>query len=195
MKKTLILLVLIALALSSLAAQEELPSPAKLFPNSVGISGSATTIGGMGGLSYQRWFGDFGYSLTLGAMAQPVYEVVGSTAASSPSFYAYSYNGELDLLWKLYSSDFWRWLSGDLYTYAKLQHQGGVQSIYTPNADITKPATYVASPFGLTFAAGLGIGYEIILFQHFSIPLQFGYTAQYPFTLGFDTGGGLRYRY
>jgi hypothetical protein len=44
-------------------------------------------------------------------------------------------------------------------------------------------------------AAGLGIGYEIVLFRHFSLPLQFGYQVEWPFRVDFCFSGGLRYRY
>jgi hypothetical protein len=207
MKKALLAFVL-ASTLALFASAEELQSPAELFPQSLGVYGSTSTGGG---LSYQRWWGNLGGAVTFGASAapysassgqlnsSPLYLSMGTSA--SPDFYAWNYNVELDLFYKLYASNFWDWLSGDLFAYALLGNFGGQTASYTTHyaADGTTylSTSYSANSFKASFAAGIGIGYEITLFKHFSIPLMFGYTAQFPapYHLDFTGSGGLRYRY
>jgi hypothetical protein len=45
--------------------------------------------------------------------------------------------------------------------------------------------------------AGFGLGFETIYYKHFSIPLHFGYYAEFPneFKMDFIFGGGLRFRF
>ncbi len=45
--------------------------------------------------------------------------------------------------------------------------------------------------------AGAGIGFEIICFDHFSVPVKIGYTAVFPkdTTVSFSYSGGLLYRF
>lgn len=204
MKKVIRVAILASALASSLAAEEALTSPADDFPNSVGVFGSVES---QGGLSYQSWMGPWGVALTLGGTLTPYSSSSGSfynspimmTPTATTDFYAWGYNAEIDLMYKLYSSNFWRWLSGDLFVYVKAAHRGGVTAnyIYTPNADKTLPGTTTYSPsaFQPVFAGGIGVGYDITVFQHFAIPLLFGYTFEYPLRLNFDFGGGLRYRY
>jgi hypothetical protein len=195
MKRTMLALSA-AFAIAAFAAADEglpLESPAVLFPSSIGAFAS-TMIGG--GLSYQRWNGPFGYAITLGGSIRPGSAVSGEMmSVSKPDYYAWGYNAELDLSYKLFSSTFANWLAGDLFVFALVAHRGGTESSYLPNVDVTKGGSYSAGDFRLVYSLGLGIGYEITLFKHFSLPLQFGYTAEWPLQLGFSFEGGLRYRY
>jgi hypothetical protein len=194
MKRTLMAFAAFAVAVFAAAGEAApLASPATLFPSSVGVFAS-TMIGG--GLSYQRWHGPLGWSATIGGMIQPATYASGeSLSAPDPDYYVWRYNAELDLMYKLYASTFADWLAGDLFVYGLLAHRGGVESMDSAPVDASKPATFAAGDFGLTYSLGLGIGYEITLFKHFSVPLRFGYTAEWPLRLNFDFGGGLRYRY
>jgi hypothetical protein len=174
-----------------------LESPALQYPNSIGIFGSSMEGGG---LSYQRWMGSFGYAITLGGSILPSTKAEGSyalTQAGSPDFYAWSYNAELDLAYKLFSSTFAKWLAGDLFAYAMIAHRGSVAAVYVPDPAVPAggTGTYEAGAYTTVYSLGLGIGYEITLFRHFSIPLQFGYAAEWPVQLAFDLSGGLRYRF
>jgi hypothetical protein len=177
-------------------------SPASEFPSAAGAFGSSM-LGG--GLSYQRWFGTAGIAVTAGGMAYPysdggVYPVIEYTtsSASVPDFMVYNYNVQVDLLLKLYSSNFWNWLSGDLYAFLTLAHMGSAGAVYVDkdgDPDTYEDDYYKAGPYVPVFAVGVGIGYEIVLFRHFSVPLQFGYMAEYPISVGFNFSGGLRYRF
>jgi len=162
----------------------ELGSPAAEFPSSVGAFASSWSGGG---LSYQRWYGSFGYAVTAGGFASPAGdELTGSVS----SYFNWNYNVEVDLLYRLFASNFWNWLSGDLFAYATLSHQGQNNATYDEVAKTWAPGSYEP-----TITAGIGIGYEIVVFRHFSIPLLFGYAVNWPFAIDFDFGGGLRYRY
>lgn len=194
MKKTILSLIF-ATALTAAFAQTEPQTPALSYPSSVGVFGS-TAIGG--GLSYQRWFDRFGCAITVGGNVTPYYSTGSSswaTGAGDADFYAWSYDVELDLMYRLYSSVFANWLTGDLFAYAMAAHKGGVEAAYIPDADASKTGSYAEGSYIPVAAAGIGIGYEIILFKHFSIPAQFGYVAQWPLRLDFTVSGGLRYRF
>lgn len=176
-------------------AQIETETPALSYPSSVGVFGS-TVLGG--GLSYQRWWDRFGCAITVGGSAEPYTSTGGlswTTSGGEADFYSWNYNVELDLMYRLYSSVFAKWLTGDLFAYATAAHVGGAKAAYVANADASKQGSYLEGTFVPAIAAGIGIGYEIILFKHFSIPAQFGYVAQWPFRLDFAFSGGLRYRF
>jgi hypothetical protein len=194
MKKVVFSMIL-AVGLFPAFAQNDTQTPALTYPSSVGVFGS-TAIGG--GLSYQRWFDRFGCAVTVGGNITP-YLSTGSTSWGNSvvdaDFYAWNYDVELDFMYRLYSSVFADWLTGDLFAYAMAAHMGGAQVAYVPNADASKQGTYAEGNYVPVMAAGIGIGYEIILFRHFSIPAQFGYAAQWPLRLDFTVSGGLRYRF
>jgi hypothetical protein len=189
------------LLLGFFVGAEVLESPAANYPSSVGVFGSSL-LGG--GLSYQRWSGPWGFSVTAGGNAQPATYYNSTASAQVPTgYYNWSYNLELQGTYKLYSSDFWNWLSGDLFAYAMLGHKGAQSAVMTYNST-TNPTTGAttsqlssvsAGDFIPYFDAGAGIGYELTLFQHFSIPLEFGYTVEWPLRFEFTAAGGLRYRY
>jgi len=177
----------------------DLISPTVEFPSSIGVFGSTMLDGG---LSWQRWMGDIGFAVTAGGTARLQTDNEGGVAAPVPDYYTWSYNAELDLMYRLFSSNSWNWLSGDLFVYLQLGHQGGQYADYLSGDIDADPATTddiwwksVPSPFIARYSVGLSVGYEIVLFRHFSLPLYFGYTAQYPLALDFNFGGGLRYRY
>jgi hypothetical protein len=178
----------------------DLASPAAEFPNAAGAYGSSM-LGG--GLSWQHWFGSLGIAVTAGGMAYPYgtyyglweYPVSGTGTAD---FAVWNYNVQLDLMYRLYSSNFWNWLSGDLYVFATLAHMGSVDAVFVDeDGDFatTDDEYYVAGDYIPAFAIDVGIGYEIVLFRHFSLPLQFGYTVKYPLYVDFTFSGGLRYRF
>jgi hypothetical protein len=202
--RTIIIALLLASPLAGFAEGKDiasgLVSPTEEFPSAAGAFGS-TLLGG--GLSYQRWFGVFGFAVTAGGMAYPAsggstYPAAAAVSGAGADFLVYDYNVQLDLLLRLYSSNFWNWLSGDLYAFATVAHKGSAGSEFVDeDGDITTldDEYYRQSPYVPAVAIGVGIGYEIVLFRHFSVPLQFGYVAELPLYVGFSFSGGLRYRF
>jgi hypothetical protein len=194
---------LLLTALPSLAEGKDtganLISPATEFPSSAGMF--ASLLGGTlgtGGLSYQQWIGSFGIGVTAGGMAYPQTEVYGTDADPVPEFATWSYSIQVDLLYRLYSSNFWNWLSGDLFAFLSLGHVGARDGVYfeDPDGDYnTQDWYYTPGDYEAVFFGTVGIGYEIVLFRHFSVPLMFGYSVEYPFLVDFTFATGLRYRF
>ncbi len=204
MKSFLIIAVSILAAVPLFADEQKaaIVAPAEEFPNAIGVFGSSAPSGVFsGGISYQRWFGTFGFAVTAGGMALPVAKATGNVSFFEPGipyFMTWSYNAEVDLLLKLYPSNFWDWLSGDLYLYGALAHRGSVDRVYVsdPNGDQDLSDSYQeAGAFRPVFSVGLGIGYEITLFRHFAFQAQFGYAVEIPLCVGFVFSGGIRYRF
>jgi len=175
---------LLLLAASPLAAEQETFTA---FPNALGIFGSSLTGNFGGGLHYQRWGEKWGFQVTAGGFYDPE-ATFGSTLAYSVS---------LEGTRALYTNYFKNWFAGRLYLWGSVGHQG-----YNDLADDYYDydlGAYVHEDgkFGLDALAGLGIGIEVVIFQHFSFPIQFGYMGSFPSTprVSFTTSGGLSYRY
>jgi len=170
-------------------------SPTKEFPRALGVFGSSMNGGG---LSYQSWNSDLGFAVAAGAFAIPASGLQFGENTASTDVMNYGYNIEANLLYRLFASNFWNWLSGDLLVYASVAYKGAQTAdyIYDPDKDETTDDSYYREgTLEQSVAAGLGIGYEIVLFRHFSLPLQFGYQVEWPFLLDFCFSGGLRYRF
>jgi hypothetical protein len=89
-----------------------------------------------------------------------------------------------------------------LYLFAGLTHQGYINVESTYNE--TTGYTYTQGPFGYVFGGGIGIGIEVILFEHFSVPFEIGYgvywdgskeTLAEQFLVDLALQVGFRYRY
>jgi len=201
--RTTLVVLAVCLLIAPLAVSAEgrdssadLVSPAVEFPNAAGAFGS-TMLGG--GLSWQHWSGSLGIAVTAGGMAYPYAMYYGIAEATTADFTVWNYNVQVDLMYRLYASNIWYWLSGDLYAFATLAHKGSVDAVFVDEDGdydtTTDDQYYVAGAYSPIFAVGIGIGYEFVLFRHFSIPLQFGYTVEYPLYVDFSFSGGLRYRF
>jgi len=59
-------------------------------------------------------------------------------------------------------------------------------------ADYTKDSGLLADAM-----LGIGFGFDFMLFDHISIPLQFGFEGEFPneISAGFCIGTGIRYRF
>ncbi|PKL25732.1 MAG: hypothetical protein CVV47_03565 [Spirochaetae bacterium HGW-Spirochaetae-3] len=170
---------LLAMAFSALAyvspAAQEGTVAADRFPNALGAHAvvAFTQDAGLGGLSYQRWFGSLGFQAFAGANA----DAEG----------AYWYNVAGALQYRLYAADFSDWFSGNLYLNGLLGHSGsggGTEPDYEP-----------------VFQLGLGIGIETVFLEHLAPALEFMYLGALvpaqavPFRLGFALGLSMRYRF
>ncbi len=145
------------------------------------------------GLSYQKWEGDTGYQLAFGALYFPLDE----TDFWSPNILNYTIGAELQHT--VYGDDFANWLSGRLYLFSALNHRGYIE------AEMVSSDPYVLGygDFNAVFAFGVGIGIEIILFKHFSFPVELGRVFGTPtksglrdqFVVDIVPQVGFRYRY
>lgn len=180
---------------------EEVAQPAyEEFPQTLGfqygeISGS--------GLSYQVWRDSLGFQVAGGIIYLPL----GDDEFWFDRTLDYSVGGEIQA--RVYGEDFASWLSGQLYVFAGLNHGGYIPVIMVKDAleiseDEWLPPEYSTGSYTPTFGFGLGIGIEIILFRHFSIPIELGYglewlpteeTVPEQFRVNLYPQVGFRYRY
>jgi len=110
--------------------------------NNKALGFQAGSLSGIG-LSYHQWFGANGLQITGGVLPSYGYEI--------------SYNIGVEYQRIVFGSNANEWLSGALYLFGAGFHGGTVDS-----------STGAYSP---SFGLGIGIGIEIILFEHFSIPI------------------------
>lgn len=165
------------------------------FPSSLGFYTNST--GGVG-LSWQRWYGNFGLAVAAGGL----YNEEGSspTALSDYDMVLLDYNAQVRLSWMLFAEEFSPWLSNNLHAVAYLAHRGMTGLTVEP-----KPAdfvyyegfvdTYIRQPFKAYFMAGAGVAVEATVFGHFSQTLDFMYVATWPLSLAAAVGYSVRYRY
>ncbi len=143
------------------------------YPRALGAHGVIDIAGGvgLGGLSFQQWFGKLGLQLTAGGG-------IGNDRD-------YNYNLVAALQYMLYGDDFNDWFSGALYANLLVAHSadGSSYEPYTPRGHV-----------------GLGVGIEMTVLRHLSWSVEFMYLgtegpANWPPTIGFGMGFSLRYRY
>ena len=154
------------------------------------------------GLSYQIWREFLGFQVAGGIIYIPMEEEGWFDRTLD-----YSVGTEIQV--RVYGEDFASWLSGQLYAFAGLNHGGYIPVITIKEAfeiseDEWLPPEYGIGLYTPTFGFGLGIGIEIILFRHFSIPVELGYglewlptaeTVPRQFRVNLYPQVGFRYRY
>lgn len=138
------------------------------FPFAIGMYEQfVPTIEFCGGLHIQRWFNKFGLQFSFGGIASDT-ELNYSVVASTMLSLFRSYISEN--------------LNSDLYIWFEVGHHGfkNFNDILIFNEIV-----------------GIGVGLDIVLFDHFSIPLEFGYGVEFPqkFVFGFCASTGFRYRF
>ena len=193
MKNKLSLLILLLLLVGMLTPLFATESGYRKYSKALGfqvgeLSGS--------GLSYQQWNGDFGYQVAFGAL----YFSPESNQWWMENFLDYSVG--LEFQYTVYGDDFANWLSGRLYLFTALNHRGYIPAIYK---DIDEDSyTYDYGSFNPIIGVGAGIGIEIILFEHFSMPFELGYglfwnptktALRDQFMINIIPQVGFRYRY
>lgn len=189
-RSSLILLALLAITSQSIVSQEwgSEDNPMSSFPQALG-----GTYGPMigTGLSYQRWFDGFGLQTAVGAVYSPEEQFSGDLLW---------YRVTLGLQRMLYHETFADWFAGGLYAFGGLAHGGRIPWVTEP-VETDEPVTPQPGPFVPLVAVGAGVGIESVLFRHFSIPVEFGLSAEWeipsivPAQAGFVGGVGLRYRF
>ncbi|MBI9107509.1 MAG: hypothetical protein JEZ04_12255 [Spirochaetales bacterium] len=157
------------------------------------------------GLSYQHWFGSVGVQAAAGYSyspegISPAWAMYNSTTVLYDLF---RYDVGVEVLFMLYENSYSQWFSGNLYLFAGLVHTGALRysETYTETGTEriktgeTEPLYYPG------IGIGAGVGFEPVLFEHLSFPLEFGYGGNWEFdsivpkTAGIRIQVGLRYRY
>lgn len=192
-----LLLIMMAVCVPTLVAEEMESKPRSFeeFPESLGLFVGLNS--GIGGLSYHSWLPN-----APGSGVQVVAGVL-YTPGGEGNFYGnyiLDYNVGFEYQQSVFGADFVEWLSGQLYLWAGLSHRGFSRAI----RDSEDYETVTTGPYNPTVAIGIGIGVEIILFRHFSFPIEVGYGGTYNFiadsfangiSVGLTFQGGGRYRY
>lgn len=142
--------------------------PYKEYPIAIGLYGQLVpSIQLCGGLHFQGWFDRLGLQLSFGGIASD--EDLNYSIIGSTMF---------SLIKNYLSEGF----TSNLYLWLEFGHHG-----YKDFNDI------------LLFneILGLGVGVDVVILDHFSIPLEFGYAVEFPqkFELGFCISSGFRYRF
>ncbi|MBU8913984.1 MAG: hypothetical protein KOO61_08180 [Spirochaetales bacterium] len=181
---------------------EEVEPPYETFPEALG--GFAGQISGTG-LHYHKWIGQNAFQVSGGILYVPL------DLTEEPLFDStldYSIGGEFQR--RVYGEAFTNWLAGSLYLFAGGRHRGYIPinlvagGYPDPATELWVEPVFAVGTFQAEVAIGAGIGMELILFRHFSIPIEFGYGATWTMTetdfadafLVSPYGqSGLRYRY
>jgi hypothetical protein len=152
-------------------AAEEAPAPklSQVCPSALGFSfGSEITTLTVFNLHYQRWFGNYGFAASGGAYLNNT--VTGDFAADALLSFQYKFS-EVNLV-----------SSGDLYgcLYGYLQSGYVVQQTSTTSGydPITYATIYNPPTFKQYVPVQVGIGMEVVLFKHISLPLEVGFEYQ-----------------
>lgn len=134
-------------------------------------------------------------------------KVLGFTYCLSPSFFSSG------LTYQQWKGNFGFHVDLDMTFDSEFALIGGIQKAFfqTKHNDVLSSIMFAWADAGTytdtntadgaieipNFMAGAGIGFEIILFDHFSIPVKVGYTAVFPndTTVSFSYSGGLMYRF
>jgi len=155
----------------------------------------AGEIGGTG-LSHLRPLPGGGIQFTVGALYRD------PERENFWNDYTMDYNLGIQIHQRVYGEDFNRWLGGQLYFFQGIKHRGYIPVDYQWTEG--NEETYRVGNYHPTLTVGAGIGLEMILFKHFSFPLEFGYHGTWDpqmgelpkqFEVDLAVQGGIRYRY
>jgi len=197
----LIILGPVSLAVGAGGQDEIGPEAYRQYPEALG--GQAGEISG-NGISYQQWIDRTGVQLTGGIIYVPLSEAELSWLDST-----LDYNVGVELQFRIFGADLTSWLSGQLYAFFGLMHRGyipivEVEAGYYENEWDWIDGVYATGSFRPVVGLGGGIGTEIILFRHFSIPIEIGYSVNWSplsgsladqFDVNLRPQIGARYRY
>ena len=162
------------------------------------------------GLSYQQWFDRFGFETALGGYYTPPDCPTSTDAKSDILQYSVGFQVQYVVFSGNMIEQFSNWLDAALYIFSGVVHNGtvSVQCKENPNYDSNNPSEpqYIEDPnasplYTPQLGTGFGIGIEIVLFKHFSIPTEFGLDSIWapgsfwPVKAGFIVQSGFRYRY
>jgi len=190
---------ILIVALSSMGAWADEGSVTGTFyetyPSSLGYY---TNSSGGVGLSWQRWYGNFGLAVAAGGM----YDEAGSDPVALAGYdkVVLDYSAQLRLSWILYAEEYSSWFYNNLHAVAYLAHRGvtGLDFIEPAEGERGDPAyeeRYQEQSYKPCFLVGAGVAAEVTLFEHFSQTIDFMYVAKWPFELTPAVGYSLRYRY
>jgi hypothetical protein len=175
MRRVIVWIALAVVTAAPIAAieGESLPEPTEIekiapwerYPQALGAAFGPITGTG---LHYNRWFGESGLHVAAGIIYLPPDQAWETTL---------DYNVGVGYQHRLFGDVYAPWLSGALYLFAGGHHRGFIPILWDEATDSTYVGSYQAQ-LGL----GGGIGIELVLFEHFSIPAEVGYGGVWTIT-------------
>ena len=155
-------------------------NPFEKYNKSVGVFGYSQP-----GLSWQHWLGKFGYQINFSGMYLPMenYDYDSNTEEEIINEYIYSfYMLTAEAQFEFFTTRFLKNWYGRLYGVLL----GGFY--YQSDYNVLELFNGIA---------GFGLGFETIYYKHLSVPIHFGYYAEFPtnFKMDFMGGIGLRFRF
>ncbi len=170
MRRILFAFMIIALVAVPVFAQDA-PSELEDGAASLGMYYMAGEFS-MIGLSFHQWLGNHGIMVSAG---------LDSSHTSALAEYQYS----------IFSAHLTETLNSHLYVWAA----GGVN--FRTDSTYNQTTTFWDDETHINAVASLGIGVEFVWWRHLSVPIQFGYVAEFPYDIGmsFCFASGIRYRF
>ncbi|MFP4365170.1 MAG: hypothetical protein ACLFR1_15010 [Spirochaetia bacterium] len=198
MNKKIVLIVCILVILSSFAIAEDVQWPRE-NENTVFNRFSHFLGGGFGsvsgnGIIYQQWFDSLGLRGSFLIGLNPNIEESSFFMIDTLFLYEVGIEG----MYQMYSVDFFEWFSNVIYLNLFLDHAGRVPRFNTSTGE------YTVGEFEYGFTLGGGYGIEMVLFEHLSNYIDFGYHVSWnsaasslpeQFLVNFYIKSGLGYRY
>jgi hypothetical protein len=176
--KILVLILSLALLSSTIFADS---SPFLNYANSLGVY--ASFLGGQdvpaAGLAWNTWLNRHGVQVWGGGYYQNA---------------NYYYNISAAWRYMLLNVKFNEWFASNIFTTVSAGYFGAGNE--SRPANTSTGASELNGSFLHYGGLAAGFGVELLFFEHFSIPIEFGYAGQFPnISLGFSGGIGLLYRF
>lgn len=149
---------------------------------------------GVGGICYQRWLTD-NFALEAGGMINMTTE--NYSYYSTPLWY----DVWLEADFKIYEHYKNYNIASRLYLWVLAAHAGEWKSDFVPETGhydlddkwVKDTPSYYTDPYlHAMIGAGVGVGFDLLLFSHLSIPIKFGFVGG-TYGISMTVGTGLKY--
>jgi len=197
MKKIKILICALAIALiGSLSAWSEELQDDKEYNQAIGIfllGNTSADAPNVRALQYSQWFNKIGF------------QTEGFVFYNKNDFKdvpTYDFSLSAELLLKLFESPKDKKVYSILYAWFLAGAHGYNTADYVSSVGEYGDPGYVEgyykdSGFKADALLGIGFGFDLVFFDHLSIPIQFGFEGEFPndIAAGFCIGSGIRYKF
>ncbi len=185
LKKTKILLISVAMLIMGSAALHANPLE---YKNAIGIYGMFGFSNS--GLQYQRWFND-----RIGLQSQVLawYES-GRNQYDDPE-YEFALNTQL--LFSLFKTNFGEKAGTNLYAWGLLGYYLYNTTDYVDGSSLGVYSIRITESICNNFVFGAGFGFDVMFWDHLSVPFEFGFAGQMPHEtrISLTAATGIRYRF
>lgn len=185
-RKTLVLITALALFMAGSSAFAE-NTPFDDSPKSVGFKFVLGEPAQLVGLSYQQWFGKIGLETSMHLHYEETRNYIFSDTLVAEA--------NIGIQYQIFKTVHNERISSSLFVFADAGAitAGSHKDSGEPGSGADKPLSFKTDAL-----ISLGIGYEIVLFDHFSIPEKVGYMARFPSSnggLNLFFSSGIMYRF